>query len=414
MMRQVAALAAKEFLVLGQDRPALALLFLMPAFFIVVMGFALENVFEAGTKEKPIALVVVDEDRGPIGARVMEALARAPGLRIVTELEGVAIDRARAETLVGSREAPLALVLPAELSENREAQVVAPLVADPATNAQLVAPVRGAVTGALQSVVLLDRIPERLREALESWAEERGEGPVPEKLLTSLGDELTERLAEVDAEALVEVPVRYPPGAAPPQRPTATQQSVPAYTIFGVFFITLTLATSFVRERDDGTLTRLLTAPVSRSALLLGKLVPYYLVNLAQIALMFLVGKILFDHPLGDAFALLVLSLSLAAAATGLGALIATVARTEAQVGALAVSSSITLAALGGLMVPSYVMPGPMQRLARGTPQAWALDGFHEVMLRGGGLFEVGAEVLVLIAFATIFFVLAGLRFRFR
>ena len=67
------------------------------------------------------------------------------------------------------------------------------------------------------------------------------------------------------------------------------------------------------------------------------------------------------------------------------GALIAAFGRTEAQVGALAVSSSITLAALGGMLVPAFVMPGAMQRVALLTPQAWALAGYHDVMLRGAG-----------------------------
>lgn len=412
MIRQVVALAAKEFSLLGQDRPALALLFLMPAFFIVVMGFALENVFEAGTKEKPLTLLVVDEDGGALAARVRDELSRAPGIDVIESIDDTMLDRSRAEALIRSREAPMALLLPKGLSEGGGEKIVVPLIADPATHQQLVAPVRGVVTGVLQSIVLLDRIPERMRQALETWAAERGEGPMPDEIVSSLNQKLSERLREIDARRMVEVPLDDPSGSTAPERPTATQQSVPAYTIFGVFFITLTLATSFVREREDGTLTRLLTSPVSRTALLLGKLLPYYLVNLAQIALMFLVGKILFGHPIGNLLALLALSLTLAATATGLGALIATIARTEAQVGALAVSSSITLAALGGLMVPSYVMPGPMQRLARATPQAWALDGYHEIMLRGGGLLEVNVEIGVLLGFAGLFFLLAGIRFR--
>ncbi|MBM4269748.1 MAG: hypothetical protein FJ144_24625 [Deltaproteobacteria bacterium] len=414
MLRPILALVLKEFQVLGQDRPALALLFLMPAFFIVVMSLALGNVFEAGTVERPLELVVVDEDGGPLALRVKRELGDADGIRVITELDGIPVSRTAAEALIRDRVVPLALILPSGLSNaGGSTAPVVPLLVDPAANQQLVAPLRGAVEGVLQSLVLLERLPGEIRASLESWAAERDEGPVPEKVLDSLGKRLSERLDDVDPRTMVDVPLRFPTGMEPPRRPTATQQAVPAYTIFGVFFITLTLATSFVRERDDGTLTRLLLSPVSRSALLLGKLFPYYLVNLVQIALMFLVGKTLFDHPLGDPLALIAVSLALAAAATGLGALIATFARTEAQVGALAVSSSITLAALGGLMVPSYVMPGPMQTIALAIPQSWALEGYHDVMLRGGMLADVLLEVSVLAGFASLFLAAAGLRFRF-
>ena len=196
--------------------------------------------------------------------------------------------------------------------------------------------------------------------------------------------------------------------------PCATQQSVPAYTIFGVFFITLTLSTSFVRERAGGTMTRLRVTPLSRSAILLGKLLPYGLVNLIQIAAMFAVGVALFDIELGDPAALLVLSVALASCASGLGLLVAAVGRSEAQVSALAVAVSLIFAALGGLMVPSYVMPGPMRMLAVATPHAWALQGYHDVMLRGGGIQSVIPELAILIAFATALFGAAALCFRVR
>jgi ABC-2 type transport system permease protein len=223
-----------------------------------------------------------------------------------------------------------------------------------------------------------------------------------------------DRLARLDTREEASVEVRHPMGVEAPSRPTATQQSVPAYAIFGVFFIAHTLATGFVRERADGTLRRLLVTPLTRRALLLGKLLPYVLVNLVQVAGMLAVGALLFGVHLGDPVALLGLSLATSASATGIGLCVAAVGRTEAQVGALAVSISIVLAALGGLMVPSYVMPGAMRALAIATPHAWALQGFHDVMLRGAGLAGVSGEIGILVLFAIAFFGAAALRFRFR
>jgi ABC-2 type transport system permease protein len=155
-------------------------------------------------------------------------------------------------------------------------------------------------------------------------------------------------------------------------------------------------------------------AGIKPPAVLLGKLLPYYLVNLAQIAAMFTVGVACFGIELGDLAGLLTVSLALAGASTGLGLLIAAFGRTEAQVGALAVSSSITLAALGGMLVPAFVMPGAMQRVALLTPHAWALAGYHDVMLRGAGLTAVLPSVLALLGFAVAFFVAAALCFRTR
>jgi ABC-2 type transport system permease protein len=408
VIRQVLALTAKELRVLGHDRPALALLFLMPAFFIVVMSFALESVFEAGTAARPLALLVVDEDHGRAAARVLADLRAADGLRLVTSDAGVLLDADGAERLVRDGSYPLALVLPAGLSPEagQSAGAAAYLVVDPATHRQLVAPVQRALEWTLQAAVLLERMPRDLREALARWSADRGDPPPPPEALDAVEEAVRERLQAVAPGSLARVRTQAPRGLEARSDPTATQQSVPAYTIFGVFFIALTLATSFVRERTDGTLVRLLVSPLSATALLLGKLVPYALVNLAQIAAMFAAGRALLGVELGDPIALLLVSLALAASATGLGLLIAAFGRTEAQVGALAVAASITLAALGGLMVPSFVMPGPMQRLALATPQAWALAGYHDVMLRGAGPRDVAEEAAVLLAFGAAF--LAG------
>jgi ABC-2 type transport system permease protein len=417
LIRQVVAVALNELQLVWQDRPALALLFLMPAFFIVVMSFALENVFEAGTRERPLSVLVIDEDGGPVAARVVRTLEAAPGIDAITRIEGVSLDREDAERRVTERTHPMALLLPAGLSDPPRDPAAAPVVAlivDPATQRQIIAPVRGAVEGVLRMTLVLERLPGDLRELVTEWSIEEGEGVPPPDLLEELEQSYSDRLARLEARAGASVDVRFPAGLEPPSRPTATQQSVPAYAIFGVFFIAHTLATSFVRERADGTLRRLMVTPLSRAALLLGKLLPYVLLNLVQIALMFAVGVLLFDLELGSPLALLGLSLATSGAATGLGLCVAALGRTEAQVGALAVSISIILAALGGLMVPSYVMPGAMRSLAAATPHAWALQGYHDVMLRGASLRAVLSEIAILTGFALAFFCAAASRFRFR
>jgi ABC-2 type transport system permease protein len=156
-----------------------------------------------------------------------------------------------------------------------------------------------------------------------------------------------------------------------------------------------------------------LAAPLSKAALLIGKLLPYYVVNLIQIGLMFAVGVFLFGMNPGHVPALILVSMALAAAANGLGLLVAALGKTEAQVNSLSVLLSITLAALGGMMVPAFIMPGFMKTLSLFTPHAWALAGYHDVIIRGLGLGEVLPETGVLLGFAALFFAGALWRFRF-
>ncbi|MDH5506254.1 MAG: ABC transporter permease, partial [Anaerolineae bacterium] len=149
-------------------------------------------------------------------------------------------------------------------------------------------------------------------------------------------------------------------------------------------------------------------------ALLVGKLLPFYMVNLVQVASMFLVGVLVFDMNLGHApMALVAVTLATAAAATGLGLLVAALGKTPEQIGGISTMLALTLAAIGGMMVPTFVMPEFMQQLSKISPHNWALAGYQDVIVRGLGMNAVMLEVGVLAGFAAVFFGFAVWRFRF-
>jgi len=151
-----------------------------------------------------------------------------------------------------------------------------------------------------------------------------------------------------------------------------------------------------------------------RSALLLGKLLPYYLVNLIQVALMFAVGRLVFGMNLGSSpLALTMVTLATAAAATGLGLLVAALGKTTSQISGISTLLALTLAAVGGMMVPTFVMPDFMQTIAKISPHYWALSGYQDVIVRGLGVQAVLPETGVLLGFAVVFYLFAVWKFRF-
>ena len=118
---------------------------------------------------------------------------------------------------------------------------------------------------------------------------------------------------------------------------------------------------------------------------------------------MFGLGWLVFDLHIGDPSAFMLVSLATALAACGLGVLVASLGRSEAQIDTLSLFLSITLAALGGLMVPAYILPGPLQTVALYTPQAWALKAYQDVIVRGLTTADILPDVLVLAGFALGF-----------
>jgi ABC-2 type transport system permease protein len=128
---------------------------------------------------------------------------------------------------------------------------------------------------------------------------------------------------------------------------------------------------------------------------------------------MFLIGFIFFNIRSFSLPAILLVSITLSLSANGLGLLVAAVTKTEAQINGLSILLAIALGALGGMMVPGFLMPGFMRSLSMFTPHAWALRGYHDIILRGMGLEGVCFESGVLILFALLFFLIALWRFRF-
>lgn len=421
--QQILALIMKELNVLWHDREALAILFLMPVFFILVMSLALQNVFETGTREHPIEMLAINEDNGGEAQKIIFALASMDGLKVIDSLDGRLLTYQIAVDHINSGKFSAAVHFRRHFSERIQADVpdidnaspVVTMIVDPTINIQLMSSIKGTMQGLIERHILLSRLPRLIERGIESIGTHGNAEML--SLSNSLKSQLEGALSNLHLENMhneqLSIPIISLRASKTSRRPTSTEQNVPAYTIFGVFFIVLTLASSFIKEKNDGTFQRILAAPLSKAALITGKLLPYYIVNLIQIILMFAVGVIFFGLRLGNLPALILVSLALAAAANGLGLLVAAIGKTEAQVNGLSVMLAITLSALGGMMVPAFVMPGFMRKLAQFTPHAWALSGYHDVIVRGMGLLDVITETGVLIGFSVAFFLLALWRFRF-
>jgi ABC-2 type transport system permease protein len=213
---------------------------------------------------------------------------------------------------------------------------------------------------------------------------------------------------------LVTVERSAPKGMRVQKLPDTFQQNVPGFTIYGIFWIVSLLSLSVLREKQEGTFRRLLVAPMGRMVMLAGKLTPYYLINIVQIVIMLGVSSLLFKMSLGNSpSGLVVVSLVAAATATGLGVLVAALARTEAQISGLTILVLLTLSALGGCFVPRFVMPEWLRTVGLVTPHAWALDAYQDLLVRGYGLFDVLPKLGTLAAFAVAFFLIGAWRFRF-
>jgi ABC-2 type transport system permease protein len=348
-MRVLLTLWVKEWLALSRDLHGLAVLFLMPAVFIVIMSLALSDVFRDGAARQ-VAFAVIGADAAQLGAEIA-----GEGFKVVPA--PASEDAARGMVRKGSP--ALVLVVPEGFGADpsRKLKLLADPTLPPVQIAAFLHRVQGAALGIKTSSPPLD---------LEVVGNPRG------------------------------------------GRPSSVQQNVPAWLIFGMFFVVLPISALFIVERRDGTLARLVSQRVPFPLLLLGKVGPFFVINLAQTALMLAAGVSLVPWLGGESLALpsrwdllAAVAASTSLAAIGWGLLVAVASRTLEQATVIGGVGNILAAALGGIMVPRFVMPESMQTWAALSPMAWALDGFHAVILRQGTAADIAPACAKLLGLAA-------------
>jgi ABC-2 type transport system permease protein len=188
--------------------------------------------------------------------------------------------------------------------------------------------------------------------------------------------------------------------------PNSVQHNVPAWTLFAMFFICIPLAGNIIKERDDGSAFRLLTMPGSYMIVILGKMLTYVIVSLIQFALMLCVGVFILpllglpELNIGNNLPMLFLvAFSSGLAATGFGLLVGTIATSHDQASLFGAVFVIILAAIGGIWVPTFVMPEVMKKIAVISPLNWGLEAFYGIFLRNFGFKEIFPEVAKLLVF---------------
>jgi len=165
---------------------------------------------------------------------------------------------------------------------------------------------------------------------------------------------------------------------------------------------------ALLEERENQTLDRLLTTGLSMDQLLLGKWFYLTALGIVQTSVMFAWGQVVFGIDLlGHIDGFLIMTTVTAAAAAAFGLLLATVCRTRGQLNGLSVVVVLTMSALGGSMVPRYVMSQSLRDAGLWTFNAWALDGFDKVFWRELPVGDLWPQMSVLMVSGAVFLIAA-------
>jgi ABC-2 type transport system permease protein len=383
----------KEFLLLINDKIGLALLFLMPLLLVFIITIIQDSAYKM-VNENQIPLLVVNHDEGLEGKKLV-ALLDSSGLFKV-DLQNK-IDQKSLKSELLSRGKLLALYIPPTFSAGLESNAgdVSKILMDDlglehdtAGNAKVSMP----KLSFYNDPVLQENYSYSVMGIIQSYMSIIENSLMIDRMYGNmdLGNK-----SEVLKNKMISNRVHIDQIVASNNNstviPNSTQHNVPAWTIFAMFFMVVSLGSNIVKERVSGSFLRLKTMPTSFMLVMFSKMTVYVVVAVLQVALTFSMGiwilprlglpQLTVPHNFVAMAAVIFVS-SMAAVSYAL--MIGAFARTEQQANGFGAISIIIFGAIGGILVPTFVMPGFMQFASNFSPLHWCLEGFYVLFLKGG------------------------------
>jgi ABC-2 type transport system permease protein len=355
---------------LKRDYVALGLTFVLPIVFFSIFAAIFGGMDESagGSGDEGVRVVVVDLDQSKVSRDVVAALREESALSVVPG----EIDAEAARAMVRKGEVPVAAILPKGfgkdgISLTGRAGLSVEILYDESDPIA-----RQVVAGMLQKAAVSVVMP-RVSIGSGAGGGDGFGGPVPVRM-TNVREE------EKDGNGGPSMVAYYAAG-------------------IGVMFLLFSMAGAagtLLEEEENGTLERVLTSRIGMGTLLIGRWLFFGIVGLLQVAVMFLWGAYAFGLDLFTANHLVgfaAMATLTAAAAAAFGILLATICRSRSQLGGISTIVILIMSALGGSMVPRFVMPDFMNTTALFTFNGWALDGFLKVFWYDDPAAGVGATL---------------------
>jgi ABC-2 type transport system permease protein len=410
------SVAWKEVQLMLKERGALAVYLLLPLLLSSLFGGInlMTNAEEEAVILLHVCLVNQDVD-GAYGVEVTKALQSIDELDVE-----VYPTVAQAEERVAKGDAAAAIVIPVDFSRDiyQYTPTAIDVIVDPgqAEGASIVA---GIMNQVVAEVTVWGEVQYGIRVVLDesgalagASAEQRGavEAQTLGVVMTTLNEMRRTPAIAVASEDLE--------GAKNEGWIEAFfAMMFPAITVLFIFFAVAWLAPALLREREAGTLRRLLAAPIPRGAIIAGKMLAFMLLACVQVVVMFGVAHIGFNMPLGRApVTLAALTLVVAFVATALGIMVAALAKTSQQADSIGTLMSFVLGGIGGCIgarAPFVRSGGFLGVLSSLTPHGHAVEAYYRLMAENGTFGDVLPQMGILLAMGIVFFLIAVWRFKF-
>jgi ABC-2 type transport system permease protein len=401
----------KDVRILLRDKTGLLLMFAMPILLVIVVTSIQNSTFDVMNKNR-IGLLICNNDSGKLSRDFIHALDTtgmfnlsftnnskqtqlAEEMHAKTIVIGVIIHssfskqiEAKAKNTAGKALNSFGLEGDTTATDSQNTNYLS-LYYNPVIQPSLKLSVQGALNASLQTI--------QSKEVLRDLYFSINEKTLPD----SLENEMLNNNMSIEEIALSSNNEKI--------ILNATQHNVPAWTIFAMFFVVMSLGSSIVREKLSGSFIRLKTLPTNYFIALLSKQITYLIVTFLQAVTIFAIG--IFILPLiglpalqlpRDIAGLILVTLICGWCAVSYAMCVGIFAQTQEQANAFGAVSIVILSIIGGLMVPDFIMPNSFKTLMSISPLHWCLQAYYGLFLEGGKLKDVGINILSILIIALI------------
>jgi ABC-2 type transport system permease protein len=411
-MFKLIATIKKDLLILTRDKIGLLVMFAMPILLAIVITSVQNSTFELVNDNK-LAMVLCNKDSGESGRELVAAIRKIGMFDIDSVSSSQTNDAIKND--MREKDAMVAIIIPKDFSAKLSAKagnVTAKALNDLGVNDDSTKQQSGAVTPITfyYHPVMQQSFRQSIQGSLRSALQIVENKKILQTVYLSLNDKVMPDSLEnelINNQVQInEIPVSRDGSR---NIPNASQHNIPAWTIFAMFFIVISLGSSVVREKQNGSFIRLKTLPTNYFVSLLSKQVTYTCVTILQAAIIFSIGVWLF--PLiglpalnipNDIPALLLVTLICGWCAASYAICIGVFAETQEQANGFGAVSVVILAAIGGIMIPSFVMPGSLKILMNISPLHWCIEAYYGLFLEGGKLSDIITNILSLFAVTVV------------
>jgi ABC-2 type transport system permease protein len=377
----------KDLILFLHDRRSVILTFLLPVILITLFAFAYGSIGAYNGRSEPVKLLVTDLDKTSTSKEIINKIDS------LEDIITIVSDSIKSKELVIKGKYACALIIYKGFQDSLEYGNVSPveLVYDRSREMEI-----SILQQNLISIIMSSTSEIRIRKSIEKYLKELF--PDDEN---DMSDDIFGAVIENDRNKQT-IKWTQIVGIKNDTR-LGLIQAVAGTAILMLLFSVAGVGTSILEEKENGTINRLLYSPLKGSTILYSKMLFAFFISILQLTAMFLFAWLILNMDMSvNIPGLILMIIATSFAVSSLGIFLAAVARTRQQAQNLSTILILVMSAIGGSMIPIFIMPAILQKIAMLSVNYWGIQGFYDLFWRALPLKEILPKILILMSIGAV------------